>query len=308
MDPKELDVQINDLETRIDRLKALYEQYFQGIERLEPTVPRKEVDRKLAMLRKEQIRNTAQRFRLQSLVQRYTSYQTHWGRITRQIEEGTYKRDLLRAKKLRQKLPDETNNKQPEWALAVDFEDTNDFFNDLGFDTTEHVKPPMGAPAPASMSFARPKERPESPAEKAPVAARRIPSVPPRPMTAAPQVPAIPGAPLAPRAPSPLAPPRAPAASAMPARAPMPTAAPSPAPRAPMPAMAPAPRAPMPTASPSPAPRAPMPAMAPAPRAPIPTAAPSPAPRAPMPTMAPAPRAPAPPIARPPSPTKKPGT
>lgn len=93
---------LNDVETRVDRLRALYEQYFQGIERLEPLIPKKEVDRRLARLKKIPPRNTALRFRMQQLVQKYTTYQTYWMRVARQIEEGTYRRDLLKARKRRE--------------------------------------------------------------------------------------------------------------------------------------------------------------------------------------------------------------
>jgi hypothetical protein len=68
-----------------------------GIEKLEPGVPRKEVDRRIHALRKEQIRNTALRFRFQMILQRYNTYQSHWQRICREIENGTYKRLLYRA-------------------------------------------------------------------------------------------------------------------------------------------------------------------------------------------------------------------
>jgi hypothetical protein len=88
---------INELETRVERLRALYDQYFVGIERLEPLVLRKDVDRRLWMLRREQIRNTALRFKLETTVQRYNTYQQYWQRIVREIENGTYQRDLGRA-------------------------------------------------------------------------------------------------------------------------------------------------------------------------------------------------------------------
>jgi hypothetical protein len=55
-------------------------------------VPRKDVERRIYSLRKEQIRNTALRFRFQMILQRYNTYQTHWQRICREIENGTYKR------------------------------------------------------------------------------------------------------------------------------------------------------------------------------------------------------------------------
>ena len=99
MDAAELEKFVGDLEIAVDRLRSLYEQYFMGIEKMEPMVPRKDVDRRIQVLRKEQIRNTAQRFRFQMILQRYNTYQTHWQRICREIENGTYKRHLLKAQR-----------------------------------------------------------------------------------------------------------------------------------------------------------------------------------------------------------------
>ena len=99
MDPQEIDGALNELETRLDRLRALYEQYFLGIEKIEPTVVRKDVDRRFWILRRTQIRNTARRFKLQTLIQRYNTFQQYWTRICREIENGTYARHLLRAQK-----------------------------------------------------------------------------------------------------------------------------------------------------------------------------------------------------------------
>jgi hypothetical protein len=93
----EVEKLVGELEVGVDRLRSLYEQYFMGIEKLEPTVPRKDVDRRIHVLRKEQIRNTALRFRFQMILQRYNTYQTHWQRICREIENGTYKRHVVRA-------------------------------------------------------------------------------------------------------------------------------------------------------------------------------------------------------------------
>ncbi|MDB4942374.1 MAG: hypothetical protein JWP97_1908, partial [Labilithrix sp.] len=89
---------IGELEERVDRLRNLYEQYFLGFERLEPTIPKKDVERRFMLLRKEQIRNTAVRFRFNVVTQKYNTYAMHWVRICRQIEEGTYKRHLRKAK------------------------------------------------------------------------------------------------------------------------------------------------------------------------------------------------------------------
>jgi len=95
---KEIEINISELELRLDRLRALYEQYFMGFEKLEPQVQRKDVDRRFQALRKENIRNTALRFRFNVAVQKYSTYQSYWQRICRQIEEGTYKRHVQKAK------------------------------------------------------------------------------------------------------------------------------------------------------------------------------------------------------------------
>ncbi|HSC89533.1 MAG TPA: hypothetical protein VLC09_19760, partial [Polyangiaceae bacterium] len=99
MTPEQIDTALAELETRLDRLRALYEQYFMGIERLEPQVPRKDVDRRFQELRKTPFRNTARRFKFQTLTQRYNTMQQYWGRICREIENGTYKRHRLRAER-----------------------------------------------------------------------------------------------------------------------------------------------------------------------------------------------------------------
>lgn len=112
MTPKEFEITLADAEVQLSRIKHLYEQWFQGIERIEPQIPRKQFIRTLNVLRKDQPRNTALRFRYQSLIQRYTTLQTYWRRIGRQIEEGTYRRDLLRARRRREAARAEREQQQ----------------------------------------------------------------------------------------------------------------------------------------------------------------------------------------------------
>jgi hypothetical protein len=96
----ELDVALEELENRLERLRALYEQYFMGLERIEPQIPRKDIDRRIYVLRREKIRNTAKRFKLQTIISRYNTFQQYWQRICREIETGTYKRHLIRAERI----------------------------------------------------------------------------------------------------------------------------------------------------------------------------------------------------------------
>jgi hypothetical protein len=97
LDQSEVEKLVEELEVRVERLRALYDQYFMGIEKIEPAVPRKDVERRLYVLRRTQIRNTGLRFRFHNALLRFNTYQTYWMRICRQIEEGTYKRDVRRA-------------------------------------------------------------------------------------------------------------------------------------------------------------------------------------------------------------------
>jgi len=97
VEPPEISELIEELEERVERLRALYDQYFMGIEKIEPLILRKDVDRRLWILRREQIRNTGMRFKLQTTIQRYNTYQQYWQRICREIENGTYRRDIGRA-------------------------------------------------------------------------------------------------------------------------------------------------------------------------------------------------------------------
>jgi hypothetical protein len=97
---EELDIALEELETRLERLRALYEQYFLGFEKIEPQVARKDVDRRIYLLRREKIRNTGKRFKMQTIIQRYNTFQQYWQRICREIENGTYKRHLARAERI----------------------------------------------------------------------------------------------------------------------------------------------------------------------------------------------------------------
>jgi archaellum component FlaC len=100
LDPvaKELTEKLDDLEQRIDRLRSLYEQFFQGIERVEPTLERDNIHRQLLELRTVKTRNTGLRFRINQMVARYTTFENYWSRVTKQIQDGTYQRDVFKAR------------------------------------------------------------------------------------------------------------------------------------------------------------------------------------------------------------------
>jgi hypothetical protein len=272
LDQAEIEEAVKELETRVDRLRSLYEQYFMGIEKLEPGVPKKDVERRVQMLRKEQIRNTALRFRFQMVLQRYNTYQSYWQRICRQIEEGTYKRDILRAKA---RQGDEAKKKAATVSSFPVEMDMDEDFSDMELEEIASAPPPPlplparppvpnrpGAP-PAPPPIATVAAAPAPPAAVAPVARAGF-GTPPKPTQSRLKMLAVrlKAANAAAPAAAPSAAPAAPAKIA-------PRTPPPPAPRTPPP---PPPRTPAPPPRPAvaipaaSAPR-PAPAAAPAPRA-----------------------------------------
>ena len=260
MELDDIEKLIGELELGVDRLRSLYEQYFMGIEKIEPQVPRKDVDRRIYALRREQIRNTAQRFRFHMVLQRYNTYQTYWQRICREIENGTYKRHIIRAQArfgdVRREAPAPTPSamrmvEQQLDDLASDFElpptnlDDLDIDVELGDEWRPAPPPPPpsvpsvaaiprppattpglgGPPAPASVPAPAPlRVRPTLTFSNPPLARSKPPPAPQQP---APQ-PAPPAKQPAPAAKQP--PPPARPAPAKSAQKPAPRPAPAPAP------------------------------------------------------------------------------
>jgi len=92
-----LAARVDELEKRLERVRATYEAYFLGLERRPPEMARQQLHHKLLELQGVPIVNTALRFRFQNLVQRFTQLAGHWNRTMREIEAGTYRRDLEKA-------------------------------------------------------------------------------------------------------------------------------------------------------------------------------------------------------------------
>jgi hypothetical protein len=95
--PLDIDELLAELAVKIDRIKVLYEQYFMGIEKIEPQVARKEVSRTMLVLQQQYIRNTGLRFKFNMMLQKWNIYLTYWNRTLREIEQGTYVRHLQKA-------------------------------------------------------------------------------------------------------------------------------------------------------------------------------------------------------------------
>jgi len=171
MTPKEFEIMLSDAEIQLSRIKHLYEQWFQGIERIEPQIPRKQFDRGLHELRKTKPRNTALRFRFQTLIKRYTTLQTYWRRVGRQIEEGTYRRDLLRARKRREVARAERQEARNRGSNSLELDPNEDMnVNELIEDASDRVDELLKAPAVPQLETVRSVTGEAEPSEEHPTA------------------------------------------------------------------------------------------------------------------------------------------
>jgi hypothetical protein len=88
-----------DLEAEIAELKAAWEQYFLGVEKRPPTEKADEVRKRVADLKTYFVRSTAVKFRVQGVAHKYATLDRLWSRTLAEIENGTYRRDLARARR-----------------------------------------------------------------------------------------------------------------------------------------------------------------------------------------------------------------
>jgi hypothetical protein len=187
MTPKEFEISLSDAEVQLSRIKHLYEQWFQGIERIEPQIPRKQFDRAMHELRKQIPRNTGLRFRFQTLVQRYTTLQTYWKRIGRQIEEGTYRRDLLRARRRREAARtarEQERRRRSSSPLELD-PDADANMDALIADATQSVDQLLKTPEPSSKVATLDLEQSNAASADRPAAGTRpVVATPPEPSAA----------------------------------------------------------------------------------------------------------------------------
>ncbi|WP_163863786.1 MXAN_5187 C-terminal domain-containing protein [Myxococcus eversor] len=87
------------LEAELAILRNLYEQYFLGNERHPPTRAHDDFKKRVMRLKTGFIRSTAAKFRVGSIHGKYLTYDRLWARTLQEIEAGTYKRDLFKARR-----------------------------------------------------------------------------------------------------------------------------------------------------------------------------------------------------------------
>jgi hypothetical protein len=94
-----IESRLDEMERKLERMRGLYESFFMGIERSPPEVLRRELNRQILEIQQVPISNASLRFRYQALTQRWVLLITYWNRTMREIEAGTFSRDLAKAKR-----------------------------------------------------------------------------------------------------------------------------------------------------------------------------------------------------------------
>ncbi len=97
-DAGEVAKECDEIEGDLAALRAAYEQYFLGIERQPPSVEHTALKKRLQRLRNNFVRQTALKFRVNNLQNRYLTYERLWQRTIMEIENGTYHRDVYKAR------------------------------------------------------------------------------------------------------------------------------------------------------------------------------------------------------------------
>ena len=101
-DQNEVIAECDRFEADVGELRALYEQYFLGLEKRPPVDRHAEMKRRLLKLKGLWVRQTAARFRVQAAAQKFATYERLWQRTLQEIENGTYRRDLARSRRRQQ--------------------------------------------------------------------------------------------------------------------------------------------------------------------------------------------------------------
>ena len=93
----DVEEELRGLDYKVKQLRLDYERYFLGARPQAPSLLRGEVDRKIVVFSNTAIRNTALRFKLNSIVSRYQAFKRQWEETLRKMDAGTYERHRFKA-------------------------------------------------------------------------------------------------------------------------------------------------------------------------------------------------------------------
>jgi hypothetical protein len=117
----------NELESDLAALRAGYDLYFQGVDRLPPQKKHDAFKKAYLKVKSASIRQTAVKFRVETIGQKLLTYERLWDRILKEIENGTYKRDLAKLKRQGQSpLKKEAANPTPDFDEDLDLSDLDE--------------------------------------------------------------------------------------------------------------------------------------------------------------------------------------
>lgn len=94
----DVNYEIHVLDEMIKELRIEYEQYFLGLFPYQPTKLHNQLKAQIRKLHKAPFKRQEHVFRIRALESRYNTYNDYWQRILRQKEEGSYSKDVFKAK------------------------------------------------------------------------------------------------------------------------------------------------------------------------------------------------------------------
>jgi hypothetical protein len=167
-----IEARLVEMEQRTERLRSMYESFFMGMVRVPPDTARQEMNRMMLEMQQVPIANSSMRFRFQSLSQRWVMQITYWNRTMREIEAGTFHRDVARTQR---HLAQRGGMITEEEALALGIPKSRVRAFVARQQRSASSKPPSG----------------ERPASSGPIAPAQPPSVAPAKHTGPPPIPAF---------------------------------------------------------------------------------------------------------------------
>ncbi len=120
VDPAVLLDELDALERDLDQLRSTYELFFMGVERAEPRPQRDNIRSQLRRFKEIPNLNTAVKFRFGAVQARLVSLENYWGRVMRQREDGTYKRDQDKVRRREFELDEKKRREDAEKAKLAE--------------------------------------------------------------------------------------------------------------------------------------------------------------------------------------------
>jgi len=135
LDQEAVEAELDQLTRKMERLRVTYEQYFMGIEKMPPAHQQKDVVRILNRLSNANLKKTTHKFRLRSLTQKFSAQKSYWMRTMRQIESGTYRRQVQRARQR-----DKVRAEQTDVLTTEDYQAINAVRDKMGEDAAREAE------------------------------------------------------------------------------------------------------------------------------------------------------------------------